>query len=189
MEFADESWWEMVAATIAALHTEVGVPPTIHTTGTLAHMARERGQDVVALRAWLATQPKPAPPPQPPAPPQPPNPPQPPAPGPVVAGAPLVAAIKRDLEARGADLSGPCGAFAITQRVVWALRGQGAGLLDKPGGNNCRGFAVDIVVYRDGRIVDCLIGSGESNTPSWQTGNDPVDPARWRAPIDPADVA
>ena len=43
--------------------------------------------------------------------------------------------VKDDLVRRGVSLSGACGALAITRRVAWALRGEDAGLLDKPAGN------------------------------------------------------
>ena len=68
MDFADAAWWQMVADTILALHLEVDLPPTPRTVGMLAWMARDREEraDVVALRAWLATQPHPAPVPVPP---------------------------------------------------------------------------------------------------------------------------
>jgi hypothetical protein len=97
-----------------------------------------------------------------------------------------VAAIKAQLKAQGVDLSGPCGAFAITKRVAWGLRHLGCGLLSKPSGNNCEGFATDIVMFKDqgGQIIDVLGDGGNSNTPLW-TVTDTVDPARWRAPVDP----
>ena len=53
----------------------------------------------------------------------------------------VVAQAKADLDAAGHDLSGPCGAFSITHRAAWRMRGEGAGLLYKPGGNNCQGYA------------------------------------------------
>src|SRR5437773_305690 len=55
----------------------------------------------------------------------------------------VVAAVKAELEARHVDLSGPCGAFAITKRVAWRLRNDGAGLLPKSGGTNCEGYSTD----------------------------------------------
>ena len=86
----------------------------------------------------------------------------------------FVAAVKAQLQARGVDLTGPCGAFAITKRVAWGLRATGAGLLSKPSGNNCDGFAVDIVAFPTGMIVDILGDAGNANTPLWNTG-EPVD--------------
>ncbi len=100
----------------------------------------------------------------------------------------LVRSVKADLEARGVDLRGPCGAWAITSRVIWALRTEGAGGLEKLTGNNCAGRAADIVCFAGGQIVDILGDAGGANTPIWQPG-DPVDPARWRAPVDPGDSA
>jgi hypothetical protein len=112
----------------------------------------------------------------------------------------VVARIKAELEARGVSLVGPCGAFAITRRVAWALRAEGAGLLSKPGGNNCEGFATDIICYPDGRIFDVLINGGgdeaadgsgpipgTGNLPAWQTIA-PVDASRYRPALDPGDT-
>jgi hypothetical protein len=99
----------------------------------------------------------------------------------------VVTKVKNDLAARGFEFSGPCGAFQITRRVAWALRDEGAGLLSKPSGNNCEGFAVDVIVYKDGTWVDCLINSETENRPAWQVGADKLDPSRWVAPtqVDP----
>jgi hypothetical protein len=98
----------------------------------------------------------------------------------------FVAAVKAQLQARGVDLTGACGAFAITKRVAWGLRATGAGLLSKPAGNNCDGFAVDIVAFPTGLIVDILGDAGNGNTPSWNTG-EPVEATRYRPAIDPGD--
>ena len=97
-----------------------------------------------------------------------------------------VAAVKAQLQAQGVDLSGPCGAFAITKRVAWGLRHQGCGLLSKPGGNNCEGFATDIVMFKDqgGQIIDILGDGGGANAPQWGV-SDTVDPTRWRAAVSP----
>jgi hypothetical protein len=94
----------------------------------------------------------------------------------------VVAKVKNDLAARGMDFTGPCGAFSITRRVAWALREEGAGLLQKTSGNNCEGCAVDVVFYRDGTWVDCLVNSETENRPAWQVGQDKLDPGRWIAP-------
>jgi hypothetical protein len=58
----------------------------------------------------------------------------------------VVAAQKKVCEDLGLDLTGP-NCFEITKRVAWALRSENAGLLDKPGGNNKDGYAVDIICY------------------------------------------
>lgn len=100
----------------------------------------------------------------------------------------VVAEVKAELESRGVALSGPCGAFEITRRVAWRLRDRGAGLLTKPSGNNCQGFAVDIVAFADGSIVDMLIDGGKTNGPTWNVKADKVDPSRWRTPADPGDA-
>lgn len=101
----------------------------------------------------------------------------------------IVSRVKGELEARRVDLSGPCGAFAITRRVAWALRDEGAGLLSKPAGNNCEGFAADYVVYKNGQGFDCLGDAGGANIPQWSGGEiDASFPDRWRAPVDTGDV-
>lgn len=100
----------------------------------------------------------------------------------------VVASVKADLQARGISLADACGAFAITRRVAWNLRSEGAGTLDKPSGNQCEGRAVDIIVYGDGRAFDILTDAGGANGPSWAPIV-PVDAARWRAPADPGDVS
>lgn len=89
---------------------------------------------------------------------------------------------KTFLEMQGANLSGSCGAWQISNLTAWRLRDEGAGILQKPAGNNCRGYAVDVVVYKNGQAYDVLISAGEQNGPSW---NDigVLDPARWHAPI------
>ena len=114
----------------------------------------------------------------------------------------VVARIKAELDARKVSLVGPCGAFQIVKRVAWELRGEGAGLLAKPGGNNCEGFAVDIICYPDGRIFDILANGGgdedangnpipgTGNVPVWNPPSDgqPVDPSRYRQATDPGDA-
>lgn len=95
----------------------------------------------------------------------------------------VVAQAKADLEAAGHDLSGPCGAFAIVKLAAFRMGG-GAGLLDKPAGNNCEGYATDIIVYPDGKHYDVLVGGGETNGPSWQDAGT-VDPSRYRPAVDP----
>ncbi len=104
----------------------------------------------------------------------------------------IVSAIKNDLVARQVNLTGPCGAFEITKRVAWALRAQGVGLLDKPGGNNCQGYSVDYLVFPDGSGRDILGDGGGENIPQW--GGEPSEApgtftGRWRAPFDPGDAA
>ena len=53
------------------------------------------------------------------------------------------------------------GAFDITRRVAWALRGEGAGLLIKTGGENIvswqgKSFAAGRICYPDGKIWKVL---------------------------------
>lgn len=75
---------------------------------------------------------------------------------------------------------GECSRFNIVNRAAAMLAGEGAGVLYKATGNNCRERSVDIIAYPSGRIIDVLGAGAEGpNTPQWfeQT---PVDPARWR---------
>lgn len=92
---------------------------------------------------------------------------------------------------------GECGRFEVTKRVVWELRGEGAGFLVKTGAQNkCNernttdspGYGVDIVMYRDGTVID-ILGSGAEgpNTPHWMT-LEPSPPESWRPPFDPGDT-
>ena len=94
----------------------------------------------------------------------------------------IVSAVKAELEGRGVNLSGPCGAWEITRRVAWELRADGAGTLTKMIGNQCRGHAVDILAFRDGTIVDVLVDAGGTNTPAWQDAG-VFEITRWEAPV------
>lgn len=96
----------------------------------------------------------------------------------------VVACTKTALVAAGHDLSGPCGAFDITEHVAWALKAEGAGLLGKTAGNNCKGYATDIIAYPNGTIFDILIDSGASNGPTW---NPDGTASPYHAAIDPGD--
>lgn len=102
----------------------------------------------------------------------------------------LVAAVKADLEARGVNLQGPCGAFEITGRVAWILRAEGWGLIAKnPGQNGCSihggRFAVDALAKEDGSSwVDLLVNAENENRPAWQEkpGSGQPDPS-WTPPF------
>lgn len=128
------------------------------------------------FEGFTATQPVP-PTPQPPQPTDPMNP-QP--------NADYVARVKAALTSQGYNLSGPCGAFLITKHVAWGLRAQGYGLLSKPQGNNCDGYATDIVMSQNagGDIVDVLGDAGNANVPNWAV-TDTVDIGRWRPAVQP----
>lgn len=79
-----------------------------------------------------------------------------------------VAQIKEALLNIGIDLTGPCGAFEITRNVAWGLsKISAAGLLSKPQGNNCEGYATDIICYPNGQIIDILGDGGGQNNPIW----------------------
>jgi len=111
--------------------------------------------------------------------------PEPPGPPPATTAA-YVAAIKAQCEAAGLDLTGPCGAFAITQRVAWGLRAVGIGLVSKPGGNHCQGYSVDYLCFPNGDGVDLLGDAGGRNTPQWAVKpNEFTGQDRWRDPIQP----
>lgn len=82
------------------------------------------------------------------------------------------------------------GAFEITKRVAWALRGEGAGLLIKNGGENIvswRGysFSASRICAPDGHIYKILSDVPTTNGPSWQD-NDFVEPNRYVPAIDPS---
>jgi hypothetical protein len=96
----------------------------------------------------------------------------------------VIAQAKSELQAAGKDLSGPCGAFSIVELAAWKMRAEGAGLLDKPAGNNCKGFATDIIAYADGHIYDVLGASGETNDPAWMDDG-VVEASRYRPAHDP----
>ncbi|HJZ78640.1 MAG TPA: hypothetical protein VKE51_43230 [Vicinamibacterales bacterium] len=81
------------------------------------------------------------------------------------------------------------GAFEVTKRVAWLLRGSGAGLLIKNGGENIvswRGysFAAGRICYPDGHIWKVLSDVPGTNGPSWQD-NDFVDRSLYVPAIDP----
>ena len=99
-----------------------------------------------------------------------------------VVAAAKAAAIAADHDPDAPGQADECNRFDVTNRVANALRGEGAGVLDKPSGNNCMGRAVDIIAYPDGTIVDVLGGGVDGpNTPMWQVNPNKVGPSRWRA--------
>lgn len=135
--------------------------------------------------------PEPPPPAAPPAPPSPPEvprlPPSNPGPRPDSReGTAMVQAVIAHLQARGISMSGPCGAYEITRRVAWAFANRGAGVERKPGGTNCEGRSIDIVIFTDGMTIDMLVGAGGQNGPAWQ--EHPLLPDwrdYWIAPTNP----
>jgi len=81
------------------------------------------------------------------------------------------------------------GAFEVTKRVAWLLRGQGAGLLIKNGGENIvswKGFTFSAarICYPDGKIWKVLSDVPTTNGPSWQD-NGYVDRSLYVPAIDP----
>ncbi len=86
--------------------------------------------------------------------------------------------------------------FEIVKRTAWLLRGEGAGLLSKPGGNNCIGYSVDTIIFTDGYIYDIIGGGPETDgsVPMWIPSGCKSDievqiegtcPDRYRPPIQP----
>ena len=81
------------------------------------------------------------------------------------------------------------GAFEVTKRVAWLLRGQGAGLLIKNGGENIvswkgYSFSAARICYPDGQIYKMLTDVPTTNGPSWQD-NGFVDRSLYLPAIDP----
>lgn len=93
----------------------------------------------------------------------------------------LVAQVKAELVAAGANLSGPCGSFRITNEVAkranLLLLGKGAGnrAIPQPDGScltpeqsNQPGYADGYLIYPNGVGVDILGDAGGGNLPAWQ---------------------
>ena len=84
-------------------------------------------------------------------------------------------------------------AFEVTKRVAWALRGEGAGLLIKNGGENIAAwqgqlFSASRIVYPNGHLFKAIFdaGPGGANGPSWQDeGVDVALQGRYVPAIDP----
>jgi hypothetical protein len=84
----------------------------------------------------------------------------------------VIRQAKADLLAAGIDLRGTCGAFQITELAAWRMRADGAGLLVKTSGDNCRGFSKDVICFADGTGYDVLVDAGGENVPTWQRKDD-----------------
>ena len=81
------------------------------------------------------------------------------------------------------------GAFEVAKRVAWLLRGQGAGLLIKNGGENIvpwkgYSFSAARICYPDGHIYKLLTDVPTTNGPSWQD-NGFVERSLYLPAIDP----
>lgn len=84
-------------------------------------------------------------------------------------------------------------AFEVTKRVAWALRGEGAGLLIKNGGENIAAwqgqlFSASRIVYPNGHLFKVIYdaGPGGANGPSWQDeGIDVSLQSRYLPAMDP----
>lgn len=82
-------------------------------------------------------------------------------------------------------------AFEVTKRIAWALRGEGAGLLIKNGGENIiswkgYSFSLSRICYPDGHIWKVLTdaGPGGTNGANW-SDNDYVDKSLYVPAINP----
>jgi len=82
-------------------------------------------------------------------------------------------------------------AFEVTKRVAWLLRGQGAGLLIKNGGENIiswagYSFSISRICFPDGHIYKVIsdAGDGGTNGPTW-ADNDFVDRSLYVPAIQP----
>src|SRR5262249_8161551 len=67
----------------------------------------------------------------------------------------------------------PEGAFEVTKRVAWLLRGGGAGLLIKNGGENIvawkgYSFSASRIIYPDLHLIKVLSDVPTTNGPTWQ---------------------
>jgi hypothetical protein len=81
------------------------------------------------------------------------------------------------------------GAFEVTKRIAWLLRGSGGGLLLKPGGENIitwkgQSFSAGRICFPDGHIYKVLTDVPTTNGPSWQD-NDFVARSLYVPAIDP----
>jgi hypothetical protein len=81
------------------------------------------------------------------------------------------------------------GAFEVTKRIAWLLRGEGGGLLIKNGGENIvswkgYSFAAARICYPNGQIYKVLSDVPTTNGPSWQD-NGFVDRSLYVPAIDP----
>jgi hypothetical protein len=130
-------------------------------------------------------------PPPPPAP-VPPPPPPPTAPDPLLGCGGLEAdkqALVTCIHDRLDAPHTPQGAFDITRRVAWALRGEGGGLLIKNAGDNIvswqgYSFSAGRICYPDGHIFKVLSDVPTTNGPIW-LDNGMVDPGLYVPAIDP----
>jgi hypothetical protein len=84
------------------------------------------------------------------------------------------------------------GAFEVVKRVAWLLRGDGAGLMIKNGGENVvswRGysFGASRMMYRGGHYFKIItdVGPGGANGPSWQDAGQ-GDPTQYVPAMDPS---
>jgi hypothetical protein len=167
---------------------------TIDFTGTSC-LGPFSGHETLRRSDLFPPPPAPAPTPEPP----PPSPtPEPPPPAPTQEPWELCAAFINDKlnlvecvhEALPPNGSGAA-AFEITKRVAWLLRGEGAGLLIKTGGENIiswmgYSFSLSRICYPDGHIFKVITDAGDGgvNGPGW-ADNGFVDPSLYVPAIKP----
>jgi hypothetical protein len=82
------------------------------------------------------------------------------------------------------------GAFEVTKRVAWLLRGEGGGLMIKNGGENIvfwRGysFSAGRMMFSDGHYVKILTDVGGANGPGWSEQG-PGDITQYVPAMDPS---
>jgi len=101
------------------------------------------------------------------------------------AGAALVACVHAAVNPARTE----AGAFEVTKRVAWLLRGEGGGLLIKNGGENIvswqgYSFAAGRICYPDGHIYKVLTDVPGTNGPGW-ADNGFVDRSLYLPAINP----
>lgn len=99
----------------------------------------------------------------------------------------VVEQARADLVAASVSLAGVCGAFELVKVVANRLHATDptVGLLLKPGGTNCTGYAADIVNFKGGRLVDVAFDQnpGSDVTAVWNVKNEVRPVEQWHAPI------
>jgi hypothetical protein len=184
----DQAFTRLIAAgMVDETPGQTSFGPNVDLAFDLQHFWRARATDRDTTSAWSITQtfrgvasPAPSPAPGP-------------APGPVgdwtkcgsTPGEDLVKCVHAAVN----PARTPEGAFEVTKRVAWLLRGSGGGLLIKNGGENIvswmgYSFSAARICYPDGHIYKVLSDVPTTNGPTWQD-NDFVDRSLYLPAIDP----
>lgn len=103
-----------------------------------------------------------------------------------IPGLPLVVCINDDVQPGQT----PEGAFEVTKRVAWQLRGLGAGLLLKSTGENIvswhgQSFSASRICYPDRHSVKVMGNVPAQNFPSWQVEGEVPSNQFYTPAIDP----